>query len=112
MVSLRLSDIVEASERLRALLASMSLEEFEADWQKQWLVERGIEIVSEASRHLPAEMKARHPDMPWRNIAGIGNVLRHNYEHVSAPILYALVQNKLQALEQMCRDELAANPDG
>ncbi len=39
-------------------------------------------------------MKSRHPDMPWRNIAGIGNILRHNYEHVSAPILYALVLNK------------------
>ena len=50
-VSLRLSDIIEASERLRGLLAGMSLEEFETDWQKQWLVERGIEIISEASRH-------------------------------------------------------------
>jgi uncharacterized protein with HEPN domain len=111
-VSLRLSDIIEASERLRSLLANVSPDEFELDWQKQWLVERGIEIISEASRHLPTEMKTRHQDLPWRNIAGIGNVLRHNYEHVSAPILYALVQNKLPALEQMCRDELAANPDG
>jgi uncharacterized protein with HEPN domain len=75
-------------------------------------VERGIEIISEASRHLPAAMKARHPDLPWRNIACIGNVLRHNYEHVPAPILYALVQNKLPALEQICREELAANADG
>lgn len=108
IVSLRLSDIIEASERLRSLLVNMPLEEFETDWQKRWLVERGIEIISEASRHLPAEMKSRHPDMPWRNIAGIGNILRHNYEHVSAPILYALVLNKLPALEQICRDELAA----
>jgi uncharacterized protein with HEPN domain len=112
IVSLRLTDIIEASERVRALLSDASLDEFEAGWQKQWLVERGIEIISEASRHLPAEMKARHPDLPWRNIAGIGNVLRHSYERVSAPILYALVQNKLPALEQICREELAANPDG
>ncbi len=112
IVSLRLNDIIEASERLRGLLANVSLEEFENGWEKQWLVERGIEIISEASRHLPAEMKTRHADLPWRNIAGIGNILRHNYEHVSAPILYALVQNKLPALEQICRDELAANPDG
>ncbi len=43
IVSLRLSDIIEASERLRSLLVNMPLEEFETDWQKQWLVERGIE---------------------------------------------------------------------
>jgi uncharacterized protein with HEPN domain len=110
-VLLRLNDIAEASQRLRSLLAGVSLEEFEADWQKQWLVQRGIEIVSEASRHLPTEIKARHADLPWRNIAGIGNVLRHNYEQVSAPVLYALVHNKLTALEQMCRDELAGSPD-
>jgi uncharacterized protein with HEPN domain len=111
-VSLRLNDIIEASERLRRLLADVSLEKFEADWQKQWLVKRGIEIVSETSRHLPADTKARHAALPWRRIAGIGNVLRHNYEHVSAPIMYALVQNKLPALEQICREELAADPDG
>ena len=37
----RLTDIVQASERIRATLQSMSLDAFEADWQKQWLVERG-----------------------------------------------------------------------
>ena len=78
----RLSDMVQACERIRTLLHDMSLEAFEADWQKQWLVERGIEIISEASRHLTDELKARHPSIPWVKVAGIGNVLRHNYEHV------------------------------
>ena len=60
----RLSDMVQACERIRTLLHGMSLEAFEADWQKQWLVERGIEIISEASRHLTDELKARHPTSP------------------------------------------------
>ena len=60
----RLSDMVQACERIRTLLHDMSLEAFEADWQKQWLVERGIEIISEASRHLTDELKARHPEHP------------------------------------------------
>jgi len=42
----------------------MSLEAFENDWQRQWLVERSIEIVSEASRHLTDELKALHPRNP------------------------------------------------
>jgi uncharacterized protein with HEPN domain len=39
-------------------------------------------------------------------VAGIGNVLRHNYESIAAPVMWALVRNDLAALEQVCRDEL------
>jgi uncharacterized protein with HEPN domain len=39
----------------------LPLDVFETDWQTQWLVERGVEIISEASRHLSDELKARHP---------------------------------------------------
>jgi uncharacterized protein with HEPN domain len=60
---------------------------FAADWQARWVVERGAEIISEASRRLPGEMKARHPEIPWSKVAGIGNVLRHDYQAVSAPIM-------------------------
>ena len=52
----RLTDIVEAIERIRVVLGDMSFQAFEADWQKRWLVERGIEIISEASRHLSNEL--------------------------------------------------------
>ena len=103
----RLSDLVQACERVRALLHDMPLDAFETDWQKQWIVERGIEIISEASRHLTDELKARHPNIPWVKVAGIGNVLRHNYEHVAPDILWKLVQSDLPELEQVCRSELA-----
>jgi uncharacterized protein with HEPN domain len=103
----RLTDMVQACERIRALLSDVSIDEFERDWQKQWVVERGIEIISEASRHLTDELKARHPEIPWVKVAGIGNVLRHNYERVAPDILWKLVQSDLTELEQVCRDELA-----
>ena len=72
----RLTDIVEAIELLREEMAGVTLAAFERDRRKRWLVERGIEIVSEASRHLGADLKARHPEIPWPKVAGIGNVLR------------------------------------
>ena len=50
MVSPRLMDIVEAIEHIRESLRGLSLEDFEKSWEKRWLSERGIEIVSEASR--------------------------------------------------------------
>ncbi|HWG07099.1 MAG TPA: HepT-like ribonuclease domain-containing protein [Beijerinckiaceae bacterium] len=104
-------DIVEAIERIHDVLHDVSLEEFEADWQKQWLVERGIEIISEASGHLADDLKTRHPEISWQKVAGIGNVLRHNYENIAAPILWKLAQADLAALEEVCRTELDAEED-
>jgi uncharacterized protein with HEPN domain len=77
-----------------------------SDWQ--WLVERGVEIISKASRHLPDDLKARNPEIRWQKVAGIGNVLRHNYESIAAPVPWKLVQADLPTLEKACRSELAA----
>jgi uncharacterized protein with HEPN domain len=68
----------------------ISLEEFEQGWEHQWLVQRGILIISEASRHLTPEAKARHPEIPWTKVAGIGSVLRHDYERVAADVVRKL----------------------
>jgi uncharacterized protein with HEPN domain len=103
----RLTDIVEAVEHIRSVIAGVSLDDFEADWQKRWLVERGVEIISEASRHLGAELQARHPEIPWPKVAGIGNVLRHDYERIAADVMWKLAQIDLPILEQACREELA-----
>ncbi len=110
-VILRLEDMTEAVGRVRDVLGDLSVEAFEADWQKHWLVQRGIEIISEASRHLPPEMKARHPEIPWTKVAGIGNILRHSYEQIAAPILWKLVREDIPLLDQACRQELADQDD-
>ena len=104
----RLIDIIEAIELIRAELAGVTIHAFEPDRRKRWLVERGLEIISEASRHLPKAMKARHPIIPWSKVAGIGNVLRHDYEHVAHDVLWRVVHDDLPTLETVCREELAA----
>lgn len=101
----RLLDMIEAIERIEGILEGCTLEEFEADWQRQWLVVRGLEIVSEASRHLPDALKARQSHIPWRKVAGIGNVLRHNYENVAPAVIWRLAQADLPELAVACREE-------
>jgi uncharacterized protein with HEPN domain len=57
-----------------------------------------IEIISEASRHLSDELKARHPEIPWPKVAGIGNVLRHDYELVAHDVLWRVVRGRSAAI--------------
>ena len=64
IVAPRLADIIEAIERIRHVLDGVTLEAFEQNWEKRWLVERGIEIISEASRHLTDDIKERRTEIP------------------------------------------------
>ena len=102
-----LRDILEAIQRIRVKTDGISFEAFEADWERRWLVERGAEIVSEASRRLTDVLKTRHTGIPWKRIAGIGNVPRHDYDIVSARVLWNMARGDLAPLEKVCRIELA-----
>jgi uncharacterized protein with HEPN domain len=87
ITSPHLADIVEAIERIGRVLDGASLNVFERDWEKRWLVERGIQIISEASRRIPDEIKKRRPEIQWAKVAGIGNVLRHDYDRAAPDVL-------------------------
>lgn len=97
-----MTDIRQAIEHIRDEMTDVSLDAFEADWRKLWLVERGVEIISEASRRLPADLEARHPEIPWRKVAGSGNVLCHDYESIAAQVMWELVRDDLPPLEKVC----------
>jgi len=83
----------------RRFLADMNFESFATDDRTLYAVTRCLEIISEASRRLPAAVKARHPSVPWTNIAGAGNIYRHEYENVLPSILWNTVRNHLGPLE-------------
>jgi uncharacterized protein with HEPN domain len=61
-------------------------------------IERNIEIIPEASRRVPAALKARHPTAPWRDIAAIGNILRHEYPAVNRDIVWGVVTEHVPLL--------------
>ncbi len=83
-----LTDIIEAIEHIREKADATPLEAFRQDWEQQGIVQRGIEIVSEASRRLTDALKARHPAIPWPKVAAVGNILRHEYRQISPPLLW------------------------
>jgi uncharacterized protein with HEPN domain len=76
------------------------------DVRTAYAVTRCLEIISEASRRLPDELKARHPEIPWKQIAGAGNVYRHDYEDVAARYVWDTVQRDPPALKAVMAGEI------
>jgi uncharacterized protein with HEPN domain len=96
----RLVHILTAIEDVRSMLSGRSIEEFAADRMLRMAVERSFEIMSEASRHIPDEMKEREKDIAWRKLADLGNRLRHAYHRVDPNILWDIAHNDLEPLER------------
>lgn len=69
-------------------------------------VVRALEIISEASRRLPSDMKSRMTGIPWDKIAGAGNVFRHAYEDVDPELVWNVVKYELDALSAAVNREL------
>jgi uncharacterized protein with HEPN domain len=68
---------------------------------------RCLEIISEASRRLPAEMKARHPGIPWAEMAGAEYIYRRDYEDVQQRLVWGTVHRRFPALLAAVEPELS-----
>lgn len=96
----RLLDILDAIAQLELLLGKLEFSSFVTDRVRRAACERFLEIVSEASRHIPQTWKTEHPEIPWKEIADIGNHLRHAYHSVDAEILWQIhTSGELDALK-------------
>ena len=109
---LALEHMLDAVTDLRALLAGKGRAEFVADRLCQRGVERCLEVMSEASRRLPAQLKAAHPDIQWRKIAGIGNVLRHDYDEIDAGVVWRTATVEIEPLARLVQALLAGLHQG
>jgi uncharacterized protein with HEPN domain len=106
----RLLDIANAVAKIERFLAGKSFEDFCSDDLVHDAVVRNLEIVSEASRHVPAELKAKVNHIAWREVADFGNVLRHGYEVVNDSILWSTIERDLPVLKAVVR-ALLSDPD-
>jgi uncharacterized protein with HEPN domain len=93
-----LTDIRDAVRRVRRYTRGMNFEAFQRNDLVQDAVERCIEIISEASRRIPEELKTRHPEIPWKKVAGVGNVFRHDYDEVDPSLVWDTVTREFGKL--------------
>ena len=103
-----LRDIAHHIDLALSFTAGFDYEAFAADPRTVYAVTRCLEIISEASRRLPDDLKARHSSIAWRDMAGAGNIYRHYYEDVAAQHVWDTVQIDLPPLRVVITQELAA----
>ena len=96
---LAIAEILDEITWLDGIAKGRTFADFVEDRTLRYAVERSIEIISEASRRLSPEAKALCPEVPWRSVGGIGNILRHEY-HATAPrIVWEVVTRDLTGLK-------------
>ena len=104
----RLNDMKDAIEAIYELLDGKTYDALSSEKITRAAFERFLEIISEASRHVPDEWKiVDAPNIPWRNIENIGNHLRHAYQRVELIVLWKVYEDDLASLEAAVAKMLA-----
>jgi uncharacterized protein with HEPN domain len=104
----RLDDMADNLRRIRAYVAGCDKDRFLADTMVQDAVERCFERIAEAARKLGDVYDARYPDAGLPQLRRFGSVLRHDYDTVHPELMWGFVQHRMEGLETMVADALAA----
>jgi uncharacterized protein with HEPN domain len=95
----RLTDMRTAIDQIKNLLDGKQVSVLTSDPPTRAAFERFLEILSEASRHIPEESKNEFSNIQWRQVADLGNFIRHAYHKIDLEVLWSIYENDLHSLE-------------
>jgi uncharacterized protein with HEPN domain len=95
----RLAHIIEAIDTIQSILADKNLNAVSKDRMLHLALERAFEIICEASRYVPEAIRTRHPEIDWRSMTDLGNLLRHAYHRVDVARLMKIAGADLPPLK-------------
>jgi uncharacterized protein with HEPN domain len=101
-----LLDILAACQLIQSFIADMDRDAFNADLKTQSAVVRQLEIIGEATKRVSDEVRASSPDIPWRQMAGMRDILIHAYDHVNLDQVWYATQTSIPDLITKMQDLL------
>jgi uncharacterized protein with HEPN domain len=93
-----LKDMLYAAEMAQSFVQGMDFDAFKKDEKTVWAVLKALEIIGEATKNIPAIMRNKYPDIPWREIAGMRDKMSHDYFGISLLRVFETVNEDLPAL--------------
>lgn len=96
--SVVISEMIETIDYLDSALNEHDFKSFTQNITLRFAAQRAMEIISEASRHLPVERVVSGPDIQWNKIRGMGNYLRHEYHNIQDEVVWDVAINRLDDL--------------
>lgn len=104
-----LEDILESIELIKQYVEKMKIDNFKEDRKTIDAVVRNLEIVGEASRYLPEEIKQKYPKIDWKGVAGLRNRIAHEYFGLSVEIIWEIITKELPVLKKEMEQVLREN---
>ena len=96
-----LRDILENRRDAQEFVSGFSPQQFAGDKKTVNAVLRSIEVIGEAAKHVPEDVRARYPGIPWREMAGMRDKLIHDYAGVDPSIVWLTITDRVPALRPL-----------
>lgn len=104
-----LQDILDTIESCERFIEGMDFDEFISDEKTTFAVRHALEIIGEAVKHIPDEIRKEYPSVPWRKIAGTRDVMIHAYFGVNLDVVWKTAKERLPELKNEVEKILKEN---
>ena len=104
-----LQDIIQSIQQIEKYLDEVTEDEFYQNTEKQDAVLRRLEIIGEAVKHLPHEIRDNYPDIPWRQIAGMRDIIIHEYFGITLEMVWIVATEDILDLKAKVKEIIESN---